>query len=56
MKTPIIEIGDADGKIALYLNERSANDLLAMFRYDDLFSIELGEAIDKAYPVEDVDG
>lgn len=45
-----VEIGDPDGKIALFLNERSAFDLAAKFPYPDTGGIEILEAIRVAYP------
>lgn len=45
-----VHIGDRDGKIAVWLNEQGAFDFLNAFRSDDLFVVELGKAIEIAYP------
>lgn len=49
----IVEIGDNDGKIALYLNESGAWDLASCFKFDDRFREELEQAILRAYPEEE---
>ena len=46
------EIGDADGRIALFLNEQSARDLADLLSHDDLGRKEILDAIARAYPKE----
>lgn len=48
-------IGDADGLIALWLNEQSAYDLAAMFRHPDLAVDEILDAIERAYPKDEAE-
>lgn len=50
-----VEIGDADGRIALFLNEQSAIDLAHTFGPSDLAYRELLDAVEKAYPPVDED-
>lgn len=46
-------IGNAHGRIAVWLDEQEALDLAAHFPYPDLFGAELAEAVERAYPKED---
>lgn len=43
-------IGDADGRIALWLNEQGAHDLADVFGVEDKAREELLDAIERAYP------
>lgn len=45
-----VEIGDPDGKICVWLNESSANDLAYHFHEADGFRRDLFAAIETAYP------
>jgi hypothetical protein len=56
VRRPTVEIGDADGRIALYLNERSAIDLAYLLHSDDLGHRELLDAVEKAYPDTEDEG
>lgn len=46
----VVRIGDARGKVAVYLDETGCYDLAACFRSDDLFVDELHKAAALAYP------
>lgn len=48
-----VHIGDAKGRIALWLDEQSAWDLADLFRHEDLGRKEIIDAILKAYPKEE---
>lgn len=47
------EIGNAHGRIALYLNEREAIDLAVLYGSGDRAYDELMEAVKQAYPKPD---
>lgn len=47
----VIEIGDEDGRIALYLNEPAAIDLAHTFGPSDSAYNEIMDAVERAYPV-----
>lgn len=46
----VVEIGNAHGRIALYLDEREAIDLAEHYGRSDEAYRELMEAVEKAYP------
>lgn len=48
-----VHIGDPDGRVALWLNERSCYDLAQCLRHDDRGHTELIEAAMRAYPAND---
>lgn len=48
--TGIERIGDAHGRIALYLDEQGARDLAETFGRSDSAYDELMEAVSRAYP------
>ena len=50
MEERIEKIGNAHGRIALYLDYDEAMDLAAHFSYPDKAGIELTEAATRAYP------
>lgn len=54
-KRGVVKIGNARGRIALYLDKREAYDLAAMFSYPDKAGPELLAAIDLAYPKRESD-
>jgi hypothetical protein len=51
-REPIVEIGNAHGRIALYLDETEAIDLAGLYGSYDLAYEELLEAVEKAYSVD----
>lgn len=55
MRRGVVEIGDADGRIAVYLNESSAIDLAYLYDSRDPFRSELLNAVSVAYPAPDED-
>lgn len=50
---PVVEIGDAHGKIALFLTEDSAHEVIAGLGHGSWITGELLVAIPKAYPDEE---
>ena len=53
---PYVErIGNPRGRIAVYLDEREAIDMAEHYGSHDLFSKELMDAVERAYPKGDED-
>lgn len=51
-ESEIVQVGDAHGRIAVYLGEQSARDLAALYGPSDAAHDELVWAIGQAYPAE----
>jgi hypothetical protein len=47
---PVVEIGNAQGRIAVYLNETEAIDLAHLYGPSDRAYDELMDAVERAYP------
>ena len=56
MRKTVVEIGSADGRIALYLTETEAIDLAHLYGLDDIGAREIMEAVERAYPKSDEEG
>ena len=48
-----VRIGDAHGRIAIYVDETGANDLRAMLSSGDTLADDIDRAIEVAYPDPD---
>lgn len=54
-RSGVIEIGNAHGRIALFLDETEAIDLAGMYGVQDGAYREIMDAVEKAYPPEPPD-
>jgi hypothetical protein len=46
-------VGNAHGRIAVWCDESEAIELAERYHPDDVFRLELMEAVERAYPKED---